>query len=275
MDILRSIVEERRRDVQDARARIPEERLRAQAAARRDHRSLAAALRAGTGTRIIAEMKRASPSAGTLREDYHPADIARRYAGAGACALSVLTEPRHFRGDPEDLRAARAAADLPVLRKDFLCDPYQVWEAAAWGADAVLLIVAAVAPDSMAVLYREALAGGLDVLAEAHTEDEVGAALRLDRAIVGVNSRDLRTLKTDLAVARRLAGLIPDDRLCVAESGIRTRADVVALEACGYDGFLVGETLLRAGDPPARLRELRGRPPECAAASGPERPAQA
>lgn len=248
---------ERRRDVASAGQVTPAEVL-AEESARRIHHSLAAAL-LSDGTSVIAEMKKASPSAGVLREEYSPADIARAYGESGACGLSVLTEPRHFAGEAEHLRAARSACDLPILRKDFMCHPYQVLEAAAWGADAVLLIVAALETGRLREMYDEAVRLGLDVLAEAHTGEEIDGALALEEAIVGVNSRDLKTLKTDLAVARDLADRIPAERLSVAESGIKTRHDVEELEALGYNGFLVGETLMRADDPGAALRGLCGR----------------
>ena len=247
---------ERLADVEAASRAAPVELL-AEAAAARIHHSLADAL-ASEGTNIIAEMKKASPSAGVLMEDYRPFDIARAYADNGACALSVLTEPRHFGGTGEHLRAARSAVDLPILRKDFVCDAYHLHEAAAWGADAVLLIVAALEPGRLRSLHEEALRLGLDVLAEAHTADEVEAALALEGAIVGVNSRDLKTLKTDLAVARSLAGRIPAGRLSVAESGIRTRGDIDELGNLGYNGFLVGESLVRQRDPGAALKALLG-----------------
>jgi len=256
LDILQSIMAERRRDVGAARESVPVESLAAAVEAR-THHSLSAAL-AADGTGIIAEMKKASPSAGLLREQYEPADIARMYARTGACGLSVLTEPRHFAGDEQHLRSARCACDLPILRKDFMCDPYQVCEAAAWGADVVLLIVAALERGQLREMYDEAVRLGLDVLAEAHTGEEVETALGLEGAIVGVNSRNLKTLKTDLAVARELAERVPGDRLSVAESGIRTRDDVEALERLGYNGFLVGESLMRAPDPGAALASLLG-----------------
>ncbi|MBM4144174.1 MAG: indole-3-glycerol phosphate synthase TrpC [Lentisphaerae bacterium] len=248
---------ERRADVAQAKRDVPAELLR-EFAAPRARRGLAEALAGGRGTRIIAEMKKASPSAGLLRAGYRPEAIARAYAEAGAAAISVLTEPRRFLGSGEHLGAARRVTELPVLRKDFLCDVYQVTEAAAWGADAVLLIAAALDDGAMRELYAAAMDLGLDVLAEAHTAAEAERVLRLERAIVGVNSRDLATLKTDLGVARRLAALIPGDRLSVAESGIRSRADIEDLEARGYNGFLIGETLMTAADPAAKLRELAG-----------------
>lgn len=255
MSVLDTIMSERRAAVEQARSRIPSELLREQARSRRHH-SLAGRLRGGSGTRIIAETKKASPSAGLLRPDYDPAALAETYAAAGACAISVLTEPLHFLGSESDLRAVRAAVDLPILRKDFLCDPYQVLEAAAWGADVVLLIAAALQPGEMRALHAAAREMGLDVLCEAHTAAEVDAALALEDAIVGVNSRNLHTLRTDLGVARDLAKRIPADRASVAESGIRTRSDIDALREAGYRGFLIGEALLTGPDAGAKLREL-------------------
>lgn len=257
MNILEQIVAERREDAAARQREVTPGALE-RAAARRTHHSLAARLRARSGTVVVAEMKKASPSAGVLRERYVPSDLAREYAAAGAAGISVLTEPRHFQGDGRHLEEVRAAVDLPILRKDFLCDTYQVLEAAAWGADVVLLIVTALAPGVLRSLYARARELGLEVLAEAHTADELDRALELDEAIVGVNSRDLTTLQTDLAVARGLAERIPPGRLCLAESGIRTRSDIETLEAAGYDGFLIGETLLRRADPGQALRELCG-----------------
>lgn len=258
MNVLEAIMKERAADAAAARRRVPPAALE-EAARGRSHRSLRAALEVGGATaRVIAEVKKASPSAGLLQPDYHPERTARLYAGAGACAVSVLTEPRHFLGSEAHLRAVRAAVDVPILRKDFVSDPYQVLEAAAWGADVVLLIVAALGAGQMGELHAAACEQGLDVLAEAHTGREVEAALELPGAVIGVNSRDLKTLKTDLAVALDLGSAIPRERLAVAESGIRSRADVERLLAAGYRGFLIGESLLREGDPAAKLRELLG-----------------
>jgi len=257
VNILHRIMAERREAVAAARREIPEERLR-EAAAGRVHHSLAAVLAAGGATHIVAEMKQASPSAGRLRAAYDPAAIAAGYAAAGAAGLSVLTEPNHFLGSAEHLRAARAATDLPILRKDFLCDPYQVLEAAAWGADVVLLIVAALDDARMRDLYAAALAEGLEVLVEAHTAAELERALALETAIPGVNSRNLQTLNTDLSVAAELARHLPRNRPAIGESGIRDRSDITRLEALGYRGFLVGETLMRGAAPAEELRRLRG-----------------
>jgi len=250
---------ERRKDARAARRKVSPEILR-ELAENRTHHSLVDRLVGSTGTCVIAEMKRASPSAGLLRKDYRAPEIARTYEKAGASGISVLTEPRHFLGSEQDLRDVRRAVRLPILRKDFLCDDYQVYEAAAWGADVILLIAGALESDSLHELYEEAVGFGLEVLVEAHTEKEVESALHLEKAIVGINSRDLKTLKTDLAVARRLATCIPQDRLAVAESGMHSRADIKELEALGYGGFLIGEALMADDDPGKKLSELLGVP---------------
>jgi indole-3-glycerol phosphate synthase len=257
MDLLESIMAERKADVEAARGSVPLEQL-LEEAQDRTHHSLSEALLSRSGACIVAEMKRASPSAGLLREDYDPAALARTYARAGASAVSVLTEPRHFLGAERHLRQAREAVALPILRKDFICEPYQVAEAAAWGADVVLLIAAALSQPLLWALHEQALALGLDVLAETHSADEVDLVLGLDRAIIGVNSRNLRTLKTDLSVARRLAERIPPGRLAIAESGISDRAEVVELAGAGYDGFLIGEAIVGGQDPGGALAELLG-----------------
>ena len=256
MNILEQIIAERWGDVAEVKRAVPLEGL-LERAQDRVHHSLVERMRSA-GTRIVAEVKKASPSAGLLRPDYDPAAMAAMYEVAGAIGVSVLTEPRHFLGSGAHLEQVRQAVDLPVLRKDFMCDPYQVAEAAAWGADVVLLIVAALDQHTLHTLHAAARSFGLDVLAEAHDEREVDAALGLEDALVGVNSRNLKTLETDLATARALAGAIPAGRCSVAESGIRTRADVESLEALGYNGFLVGEAIVGAEDPAATLAALLG-----------------
>ena len=205
---------------------------------------------------IIAEVKKASPSAGILRAAYDPAGLAVQYARGGAAAISVLTEPRYFLGNDLDLKRVRAAVRLPVLRKDFISTPYQILETRVWGADVVLLIVAALSRGRLRELYELARAIGLDVLAEAHSREELERALALPGAIIGINSRNLRTLRTDLNVARNLAQYIPANRAAVAESGIKTRRDIRGLLARGYKGFLIGESILRAGNVAAKLRRL-------------------
>ncbi|MDR1727883.1 MAG: indole-3-glycerol phosphate synthase TrpC [Acidobacteriota bacterium] len=211
-----------------------------------------------SGVAVIAEIKKASPSAGLIREDFRPLEIAASYAGAGAAALSVLTEEDFFRGGMDILSSVRAASPLPVLRKDFIVSAYQLVEARAAGADAALLIVALLGEARLAGLLEKAADLGLDALVEVHSEEELRTALRAGAKLVGVNSRDLRTFKVDLEVARRLARLMPGDVFPVAESGIKTAEDVRWLADAGYKGFLVGERLMRAPDPGAALRELTG-----------------
>jgi indole-3-glycerol phosphate synthase len=219
-----------------------------------------AALRAdGAAPRIIAECKRRSPSKGILREVYDPAAHARAYRDAGAAAISVLTEPTFFDGAPDHLRAVRAAVDLPILRKDFIVSEYQLAEAAAIGADAALLVVAALEPAALARLLADAGARGLAALVEVHDLEEMRIAVDAGARIVGVNSRNLRTLQVDLSVLDVVGAALPGTVVAVAESGIRSTADLDRLTAAGYDAFLVGERLIAQADPGAALRDLRGR----------------
>ena len=206
--------------------------------------------------RIIAECKRRSPSKGILRDHYEPAAHARAYADAGAVAISVLTEPTFFDGDPQHLRDVRAAVDLPLLRKDFIVSEYQLLEAAVLGADAALLIVGALAPQDLARLLRAAEGLGLAALVEVHDVGELERALDAGARLVGVNSRNLRTLSVDLGVLDTVAARLPREVTAVAESGIRRPEDLVRLSAAGYHAFLVGERLIAQPDPGAALREL-------------------
>jgi indole-3-glycerol phosphate synthase len=225
-------------------------------------RSLAAALRQPGAVACIAEIKRRSPSAGWIREGADAADIARRYAGGGAAAISVLTDAPFFGGGLDDLRAARgavAASGTPLLRKDFVIDRYQVAEARLHGADAVLLIVAALDHAALAELLAAAGHYGLEALVEAHDAAEAARAVAAGAAVIGVNNRDLRTFTVDRDLALTLRAEIPRDRVLVAESGIRDAADVARLCAGGVDAMLVGETLMRAPDPGAALRALLAR----------------
>ncbi len=254
-NILTKITEERRLEVDRLQREVSRERL-LEASCSRTHHSLAGKLSCGPGPKVIAEVKKASPSAGVLVNDYRPGEIAVGYEAAGACAISVLTEPNHFKGSGEHLKQVRESTRLPVLRKDFICTEYQILEAAAWGADVVLLIVAALERDDLKRLYECASCHGLEALVESHTIEEMETALSLDDAIVGVNSRNLKTLKTDLTVAGKIAEGIPPGRLSVAESGIKGAGDIRWLSMRGYDGFLVGEMLLREDDPAGTLRKL-------------------
>jgi indole-3-glycerol phosphate synthase len=210
------------------------------------------------GSSVIAEVKRRSPSKGALAEIADPAALAREYAAGGAAAISVLTEPRRFGGSLVDLRAVRAAVDLPLLRKDFLVEPYQVLEARAAGADLVLLIVAALADDQLRRLHELARELGLAVLVEVHDEPETERAVALGAELVGVNARNLRTLDVDTDTFGRLAPLVPGDRVLVAESGISSPQDVKRYVAEGARAVLVGEALVKDGDPARAVAEMTG-----------------
>jgi indole-3-glycerol phosphate synthase len=211
---------------------------------------------------VIAEVKRASPSAGSIAAQADPVAVARAYAAGGAAVVSVLTEPRHFSGSLGDLDEVRAAVALPVLRKDFLVEPSQVVESRAHGADAILLIAAALDDDALAAMLAEAAALRVGVLLETHDDGDLDRALATDAPVIGVNARDLETLEVDRERARRQLARIPDDRVAVFESGIGSRADVVAVASAGASAILVGETLMRAADPGREIRILTGEEPD-------------
>ena len=207
---------------------------------------------------VIAECKRRSPSRGILRREYDPVAIARAYEAAGAAAISVLTEPTFFDGDLDHLRDVRRDVRLPLLRKDFTVCTYQLWEARAAGADAVLLIVAALDDDALKTLLTDARTIGLDALVEVHDEAELARALTAGADLIGVNNRNLRTLTVDVDASRRLARLLPADVIGVAESGLKSLDDLRTLQAFGYAAFLMGERLMTAPDPGAALRAITG-----------------
>ena len=257
-DLLGAITAAARRITDVRRDQVPESALEKQAARRSpDADGFVRALRDGASPRVIAECKRRSPSRGILRPDYDPPAHAAAYAAAGAAAISVLTEPTFFDGSLNDLAQVRGAVQIPILRKDFIVSRYQILEAVASGADAVLLIVGALTPDELRVLIHEAEGAGVAALVEAHDADELRTALESGARIVGVNSRNLRTLHVESDVHDRLAPLIPSDVVSVAESGLRERADLQRLESAGYTAFLVGERLMTQADPGAALTRLR------------------
>lgn len=253
--ILDDIMSARREDVRLAKERVSAAALEDLPLWAEARRGFADALRR-PGRAIIAEIKRASPSRGVIRADFDPQWIARRYADSGAAALSVLTEERHFQGKLEYLAAIRERVSLPLLRKDFIFDEYQVVEARAWGADAILLIVAALGDAELRSLQRFARSLDLDVLVEVHTEAELDRALAAEASLIGVNSRDLNTFVTSLQTAVRLATRLPPNVQRVAESGIYRGADIELLANAGYDAFLIGESLMREEDPGVALAAL-------------------
>lgn len=258
-DILQRILAVKAQEIADARSRRALPDLRAEALAAAPARDFAGALRTRINAgrpAVIAEVKKASPSKGVLRGQFDPAAIARTYESHGAACLSVLTDRQFFQGAPEYLQEARAACDLPVLRKDFLIDPYQVYESRALGADCVLLIAAALAPEAMRELEQLALSLGLAVLVEVHDGAELQSAMRLATPLIGINNRNLRTFETRLETTLELAARVTGDRIVVTESGILDPADVARMRAAGIQAFLVGEAFMRASDPGEALRQL-------------------
>jgi indole-3-glycerol phosphate synthase len=239
------------------RARVrPLAALQAESGARAERRPFAAALARPGRVNVIAEFKRRSPSRGVIRDGLAPGDAARAYQEAGAAALSVLTEDAHFGGRLEDLAEARSATRLPVLRKDFVVDPYQVWEAAAAGADAVLLIAAILTDAELGLLLSTAEQAGLAALVEVHDAAELRRALDAGAGLLGVNNRDLKTMRVRLETALELAPLLPAGVPAIAESGIRSAADVRRLRAAGYAAFLIGEHLMQSPEPGRALAAL-------------------
>ncbi|MGH8184904.1 MAG: indole-3-glycerol phosphate synthase TrpC [Rhodanobacteraceae bacterium] len=261
-DILQRILKRKRAEIAERKARVPLEALRARQAAAAPTRGFAAAMRARLQQHlpaVIAEIKKASPSKGLIRADFDPTAIARSYENGGATCLSVLTDVDFFQGSDAHLVEARAACALPVLRKDFTIDKYQVFEARALGADAVLLIAAALDNAALANLHAFALDCGLDVLVEVHDVFDLQRALPLPntaRTLIGINNRDLRSFGTHIDTTLLLRPDVPADRLLVTESGIATREDVARLQAAGLHVFLVGESLMRADDPGSALGAL-------------------
>jgi indole-3-glycerol phosphate synthase len=260
-DVLARICADTRAEVARRKAETPVEALRRRLDAAAPPRGFARALTdtAAAGRfALIAEIKKASPSGGLIRPNFDPPALARAYQDGGATCLSVLTDFPHFQGDPAHLAAARAAVAMPVLRKDFILDPWQVYESRVIGADCILLILAALTDAEAAALEQLALVLGMDVLAEVHDPGELQRALHLRTKLIGINNRNLKTLQTDINTSLQLAPRLPPDRLPVAESGFRTNADLRRLAAVGVRCFLVGDSLLRHADVAAAARELLG-----------------
>ncbi|WP_086559436.1 indole-3-glycerol phosphate synthase TrpC [Streptomyces africanus] len=260
MNALDDIVRGVREDVASRRARIPEAEVRERALARGAGRDCVPLLRGGPRVRVIAEVKRASPSRGPLAEIRDPAALAAGYAAGGAAAISVLTEERRFAGSLADLEAVSARVDVPVLRKDFVVDPYQVWEARAYGAELLLLIVAALGRAQLAELVAQAGEAGLTPLVEVHDEAEAEHAVAAGATVIGVNARDLTTLEVERGTFARVAPCIPEGLVRIAESGVRGPDDVAAYARAGADAVLVGEALVTHGDPRTAVNELLAAP---------------
>lgn len=257
-DILQRIVETKWREIAAAKSRVSEHELEAQIASSLPVRGFEQALRVPGTVRVIAEVKKASPSAGVIRADFDPVGIAHAYEQHGAACLSVLTDERYFQGHLDYLAAARAAVGIPVLRKEFILDRYQLLEARAVGADAVLLIAEILPDDRLATLYREASALGLDVLVELHDADQLSRVLDSGATLVGINNRDLRSFTTRLGHTLDLLPRIPKSVAVVSESGIKTADDLRMLQAAGVQAVLVGESLMRSPDIGAALDALVG-----------------
>ncbi|HHH38716.1 MAG TPA: indole-3-glycerol phosphate synthase TrpC [Sedimenticola sp.] len=258
-DILRKIVSRKREEILARSRACPLDSLKARLPAVDPARGFADAIAAQIatgGAAVIAEIKRASPSKGVIRADFRPTDIARSYQAGGATCLSVLTDVDFFQGDDAYLQQARAACTLPVIRKDFIIDPYQVYEARAIGADCILLIVACLEPGRLRELNDLAHELGMDVLIEVHDRKELEQALAVDNRLIGINNRNLRTFEVSLETTLKLLPQIQGDRIPVTESGIHAPADVALMRRHGVDAFLVGEAFMRAEDPGQKLAEL-------------------
>jgi indole-3-glycerol phosphate synthase len=257
VSVLDRIVETTRQDLDRRRREVPQDDLERELSSRGEDRPFSEAV-SSPGLSLIAEHKRRSPSAGALRPDADVTEVVGAFERGGAAAISVLTEASHFGGSLDDLRQARSASGLPILRKDFVIDPYQVYESAAIGADAILLIVAALAPAALAELHAQARSLDLDVLVEVHDEAELERALEIDAALIGINNRDLTDFSVDMERTFSLLSDVPAGKAVVSESGLESREQLDELERVGVDAVLIGESLLRADDIEAACRALSG-----------------
>ncbi len=255
--ILDDIIDHKRRELSETKQQHPPSSLQKRIASRTPG-GFSKALRTPGRVSLIAEIKKASPSRGVLCAEFDPSRIARVYAESGASAISVLTDSRFFQGDASHLRQAKEASGLPILRKDFIIDEYQIWETAAMGADAVLLIVAALSAAQLGDYLALAHDVGLDALVEIHDAEQLNVALEAGVRIIGINNRDLKTFRTDLNVTLKLAPEVPPGHIIVSESGIRTADDVRKVRLAGVDAILVGEALMTSADIPRTIRELIG-----------------
>jgi indole-3-glycerol phosphate synthase len=256
--ILDEIIAYKKQELADTKRRVPLSEVKAKAADANPVRGFEQALSKGEEIRLVAEVKKASPSKGVIREDFDPVDIARTYARSGAACLSVLTEKKYFQGRLEYLGDIRQAVDLPLLRKDFIIDDYQIFEARAAGADAILLIAACLERRQIEDFINRAKEIGLDVLVESHVYNELDRALLAGATLVGINNRDLQNFSVSLQTTLDLLKDIPEDRIVVSESGIKTRQDVLTLQQAGVDAILVGESLMREKDIGKKVKELLG-----------------
>jgi len=254
-EMLNRIIAQKREDVEHRKQSMPLSSLKERIAQRQAPLDFALALEGGR-TRLIAEVKRASPSRGVLCPNFNPVELAKNYAEGGAAAISVLTEANYFEGSIDHLAAIREEIELPLLRKDFIFDQYQVYESCAYGADALLLIVANLSQEQLGELLSLSHSLGLNCLVEVHNEDEVERALLTQAKIIGINNRDLNTFTIDINATRRLRPLIPQERIVVSESGIRSRSDVEKLKGWGVNAVLVGEALVTTGNIQTKMREL-------------------
>ena len=254
--ILSRIIEQKRREVEEAKRQKPLEELAKEVKGICVKSSFKKNISRPHHINLIAEIKKASPSKGILRGDFNPIKIGVTYQANGACAISILTDERFFEGKLEYIKKVKENVSLPILRKDFIIDEYQVYESVAAGADAILLIAELLSSNEMAGLYNLAASLGLDVLMEVHTEEDVEKALAAGGSIIGINNRDLHTFKVDLGVTQKLIRLIPQNKIKISESGIRTYEDVMFLKSLGVNAVLIGEAFMEAGDIAAKMREI-------------------